>query len=169
MNRFLEYTIFFVAVALLQVLLFDNLNLTIYVTPMVYVAFFVMLPIDTKPLTMLLLGLLMGIVMDILTGAGGLHSIASMATAFSRQVVINITLGRDASREAVIPSPREFGFGKWMKYASLLVGIHCLVFFMFEAFTFHYIFFTLLRALCSSLATIVVVLFVAAIYPVRRH
>ena len=60
MYRFLEYTLLFVIVVLLQIFLFNNLNLSVYVNPLVYIAFVVMLPMEINRAALLLLGFLLG-------------------------------------------------------------------------------------------------------------
>ena len=165
MRNFLIYTIVFILLILMQVFLFDNLNISVYLSPLVYVGFIILLPMNMKPVAILGLGLLTGIVMDILSGLGGLHTIATLATAFLRPLAVNITIGKDMARDGGIPVPLNVGAGTWLQYAALLVGVHCVVFFLFEALTFHYFGFTLLRIIVSALATLLVIWFFAALFP----
>lgn len=160
-----EYIIFFVVLVLLQVFLFDNINLSIYISPLVYVAFIVMLPLNINHALLLLLGLVTGVAMDFFTGMGGLNTIACLATSFLRPAVLNLTIGKEVVREGGAPLPRDLGMGRWLRYVSLLVLVHCIVFFGFEAMTLHYIVFTLLRMVCSAAVTIVLVWFTGMLYP----
>ncbi|MBR7129635.1 MAG: rod shape-determining protein MreD, partial [Tidjanibacter sp.] len=77
MQRTIEYILFFVAVVLLQSLLFDNLVLTRYVVPLYYVVFMLLLPVGTGRMALLLLGTALGMVMDITMGTPGLNVIAT--------------------------------------------------------------------------------------------
>ena len=76
MYRFLEYTLLFVIVVLLQIFLFNNLNLSVYVNPLVYIAFVVMLPMEINRAALLLLGFLLGgeqeTIASVLMGFGGI-------------------------------------------------------------------------------------------------
>lgn len=49
MYRTLPYLGLFAAAALLQVFLFDNLTISIYLNPLVYIVFIALLPLDTPP------------------------------------------------------------------------------------------------------------------------
>ena len=49
MYRTLPYLALFAATVLLQVFLFDNLSISVYLNPLVYIAFIVLLPLDTCP------------------------------------------------------------------------------------------------------------------------
>ena len=57
MYRTLPYLGLFAAVALLQVFLFDNLTISIYLNPLVYIVFIALLPLDTPPAAVLGAGL----------------------------------------------------------------------------------------------------------------
>ena len=59
MYRTLPYLGLFAAVALLQVFLFDNLTISIYLNPLVYIVFIALLPLDTPPAAVLGAGLAM--------------------------------------------------------------------------------------------------------------
>ena len=61
MHRTLPYISLFVVTVLLQVFLFDNLSISIYLNPLVYVAFVALLPLDTPPVALLASGLAMGV------------------------------------------------------------------------------------------------------------
>jgi len=71
MHRTLPYISLFVVTVLLQVFLFDNLSISIYLNPLVYVAFVALLPLDTPPVVLLASGLAMGVTMDFAMGAAG--------------------------------------------------------------------------------------------------
>ena len=53
MYRTLPYLGLFAAAALLQVFLFDNLTISIYLNPLVYIVFIALLPLDTPPVVLL--------------------------------------------------------------------------------------------------------------------
>ena len=87
MHRVVEYTLMFIVLVLLQVFLFDNLNLSPYCYPLVYVGFILLLPVTLLPAWTLLLGFAIGAVTDLLSGTPGLHTIAATATAFCRRAM----------------------------------------------------------------------------------
>lgn len=159
MPRFLEYALFFVVVVVLQVFLFDNLNLNVYIYPMIYIAFIILLPMNLPSIVVLLLGLVTGVTMDFFSGASGLHTIATLATAFARPLPLLLFLGKEEVKEGGVPLPVKIGTGQFFRYSSVLVVFHCLVFFGFETLTFKYFYLTLLRIILSSALTILLVYF----------
>ena len=56
MYRTVPYIVLFLILALLQIFLFDNLSISIYLCPLVYIGFIVLLPIDAPPVAVLFLG-----------------------------------------------------------------------------------------------------------------
>ena len=108
MHRTLPYLALFAVVVLLQVFLFDNLSISIYLNPLVYVAFIALLPLDTPPVVLLLSGLATGVTMDLAMGAAGVNTIATLLIAFARPGCCTpVTIfGREAS-----PVPDGSGTG----------------------------------------------------------
>ncbi|MCD8072353.1 MAG: rod shape-determining protein MreD [Alistipes sp.] len=168
MPRFLEYTLFFFAVVILQVFLFENLNLGIYIHPLVYICFIILLPMETPAVWVLLAGLLTGTVMDAATGSGGLHTIATVATSFARPYMLPLVLGRDEVKEGGVPLPARLGMGRFFRYASILVLLQCLVFFSFESLSWQYYHLTLVRVVASSLVTLTLLFFIQMVIPGSR-
>lgn len=56
MYRTVPYIVLFLILALLQIFLFDNLSISIYLCPLVYIGFIVLLPIDAPPVAVLFSG-----------------------------------------------------------------------------------------------------------------
>ena len=60
MYRTLPYFGLFAAAVLLQVFLFDNLSISVYFNPLVYIVFIALLPLETLPVAVLGAGLALG-------------------------------------------------------------------------------------------------------------
>lgn len=162
MQRIFEYILFFVAVVLLQALLFDNLVLTRYVVPLYYVVFLLLLPVGTSRVSLLLMGTLLGATMDITMGTPGLNIIASAAVGFARSGVMNISMGKDVQHEK-IPFGGAIDDKSFLLYAIILVGLHQTLFFGFESLGSHF-FFTVAKIILSTLVTVVLVWITAALF-----
>ena len=104
MHRYLTYAGVFVTLVLIQIFLIDNISLGIYFHPLIYIAFLIVLPLDTKPVWVVLLAALLGLTIDTMTGLGGLNVIAATATGFMRGTLLGITSGHSTSTDDSIPS-----------------------------------------------------------------
>ena len=144
---------------MLQVFLFNNLNLSVYINPLVYVAFILLLPMELAPIWVLLLGFLTGAATDMMVGTAGLNTIASLFTAFARRQTMMLMIGKETVGEGGIPCSARIGFGKFVRYASVAVLLHCLIFFTFESLTFRFFHLTLLKTVLSTLVTLVLIYF----------
>jgi hypothetical protein len=153
MHRIPKYILLFIVLALLQVFLLGNLNLGVWVNPLVYVAFVVLLPMETRPLWVLLTGLMMGVAMDFLLATAGLNTIAILVTAFVRRPVMMLMLGKETVGDGGTPCSARLGAGKFMRYCAALVLVHCTAFFFFEAFGLHGFLLTLLKIILSTAVT----------------
>ncbi|MBR6671465.1 MAG: rod shape-determining protein MreD, partial [Alistipes sp.] len=67
MHRYLTYAGVFVGLVLIQVFLIDDISLGIYFHPLIYIGFLIILPLDTKPIGVLLISDLLGLVIDSMT------------------------------------------------------------------------------------------------------
>ena len=83
MYRTVPYIVLFVILALLQIFLFDNLSISIYLCPLVYIGFIILLPIDAPPVAVLFLALSMSVAMDWAMGAAGINTVATLPVVTS--------------------------------------------------------------------------------------
>lgn len=165
MHRIAKYGLLFIVSVLLQVFLFDNLNLSPYLCPLVYAGFIVLLPANLDRALLLALSFALGLSVDLLSGTAGLHTIAATATGFLRPALLRLTVDKDAAREGFMPLPLTVGRAKWLRYAAAVITLHCTLYFLFEAMSFRYIAFTLLRIAGSATTTLLLVWFAANLLP----
>lgn len=150
MYRTFPYIVLFVAVMLLQTCLFDNLTLSVYLNPMVYIAFLLLLPMETAPVALLLLGTLTGITADWLMGAAGENTIATVGVAFARPAMLDFLCGKETVRDGGIPSELRLGMGGFFRYAAAFVALHHLLFFLFESLSERHLLHVALQLLVSG-------------------
>lgn len=168
MPRMLQYILFFAATALLQLLFVDNLNLSVYVHPMLCLAFVALLPVELAPIWVLLSGFAMGMVIDVGSGTAGLSSAAMLFSSFSRPLVLRIALAREDVREGGGTPTRELmGSGGFIKYALVFTLLHCAFYFTLEAATWSFYYLTILRIAASTLVTVVLI-YVCQLFFVSR-
>lgn len=153
MYRILHYTGLFLATALLQIFLFDNLTLSVYLHPLIYVVFVALLPLETAPFVVLMAGLFAGVAMDWSSGAAGVNTIATVLLAFVRVHLLNFTAGRETVHDGGIPSEYRMGTRSFLIYLALVVGLHGAVFFLVESLSLAHLPLTLLRWALSSAVT----------------
>ena len=157
MHKTLPYLALFAVVVLLQVFLFDNLSISIYLNPLVYVAFIVLL----------LSGLATGVTMDLAMGAAGVNTIATLLIAFARPTLLGLLYSRDDIREGGIPSTGRLGNRVFLNYLIVLVLVHHAVFFSLEALSWAHIVRTIVRTVASGAVSVAFIWVIARIFTAK--
>ena len=163
MHKTLPYLALFAVVVLLQVFLFDNLSISIYLNPLVYVAFIALLPLDTPPVVLLLSGLATGVTME----AAGVNTIATLLIAFARPTLLGLLYSRDDIREGGIPSTGRLGNRVFLNYLIVLVLVHHAVFFSLEALSWAHIVRTIVRTVASGAVSVAFIWVIARIFTAK--
>ena len=125
----------FVALCLAQALVFNHIHLLGYATPLLYVYFVVMFPRNYPKWAILLWSFCLGLAVDLFSNTPGQAAAALTLTGFLQPYLLELFLPREAT-ENQESSRLSLGLGKFFSLASILVFVHCLVFFSLEAFTF---------------------------------
>ena len=160
MYRTLPYFGLFAAAVLLQVFLFDNLSISVYFNPLVYIVFIALLPLETLPVAVLGAGLALGVTMDCVMGAAGINTIATLLIAFLRPTLIGMLYGRENASA-------RFGERIFVGYLVALTLIHHAVFFSLEALSWIHLPHTLLRIAVSSAVSVGFIWIIARIFTAK--
>ncbi|HET7819505.1 MAG TPA: rod shape-determining protein MreD, partial [Bacteroidia bacterium] len=150
-NDVLKNIIRFFFLILLQVLILNNIQLSGYLNPFLYILFILMLPFQTPDWLVLFLSFFLGITMDMFSNTGGMHAAATVFMAFLRQPILRFIAPREGYDSNQQPTIHQFGIGWFFTYAGFLVLIHHLILFYLEAFRFSNFFSTFFRSLSSAL------------------
>jgi rod shape-determining protein MreD len=157
-NSILRYTIIFIVLIVLQVLLFNNIQFSGYINPYVYIMLIMLLPVEISPWILLFISFFTGLTVDFFSGTPGMHAGATVAAGFVRPYILRFISPRDGYEPGATPSMEIYGFRWFMLYTVLIVVIHHLSLFYLEVFRFTDFFRTLLRVLLSSLFSVTFIL-----------
>ena len=147
----------YVVVMLLQVLLFDQLQLWGACHPYIYILCLLMMPITLPHNVDMLIGALVGLVMDVFCNSLGLHTAACILVMFIRPYLIGALVNdKDRLNEQI--SLRSIGMEAMLRYVVIMVIIHHLMVFALAAWSWSHIGFVLLETLVSSLVTILIII-----------
>ncbi len=171
MRGFLTYLLLFVvAVVVAQLFVLDSIRVSIYFSPLAYIAFVALLPVGMRPVAVLLLGFATGMFVDFFEGTGGAHTAATVLTAYSRRWMMIVTMGREmAEEETVMPSIRSLGSWRFLRYVAFLTCFHCVVYFSLEALTFAGYLPVLVKSAVSGAFTLLAVLAISLLFTVKPY
>ena len=119
-----------------------------------------------SPALMMLIAFVLGGVIDVFAHSYGIHIAATVLIAFIRPYIMGLFASRE-DMEKSAPTYQNFGVS-FLKYASLLVVIHHFMLFSLEAFSWSHIGMVLLKTVCSSFVTILLIFGIQSINFKRR-
>ena len=112
----------FFITAILQVLIFDNINLFGFSCPAVYLFFIISYRFDSSQFTLILLGFLLGFVIDIFQSSSGANTIATLLISFIRPMVIRFSFGVIPDSNTILSMKSQMG--NQAIYIGLMILIH---------------------------------------------
>lgn len=146
----------FVLIAAFQIFILNGLQVG-YFNPLFYIWFVLLLPTNCPKILTLVLSFAMGLTIDIFSGVIGFHAMVATFIGFIRGIFITIFFEGKDTKTFLYPCAKEMNFAPFVAYVSILVLIHHFLYFIIEEFTFREFFSVMLRILCSSLATIILI------------
>jgi len=159
-NSIIRYSLIFIILILLQIILFNNIQFSGYMNPYIYVMFILLLPIEIPSWLLLILSFFTGLIMDFFSGSPGMHTSATVLAGFSRPYVLRVTSPRDGYEPGSDPSMLIYGFKWFFLYSLIVVLIHHTALFYLEVFRLTDFFRTLLRVILSTLFSLTFILLI---------
>lgn len=156
MNILTKYTIMFISLVLIQILILNQVELGGFINPYIYILFIILLPLNTPKYAVLLLGFMIGLTIDIFMNSLGIHSAASVFIAYFRPMIVRVISNREEDRSEY-PGLNQNKFSWFLFYVSIMVVLHHTMLFYIEVFTFSGFFQTLFHVVISSLFSIFII------------
>ncbi len=135
-------------VLVLQVFLFNHINLYGYAVPLLGVVIVLHTPLNAGRIANMFLAFAAGVVLDAFSNTPGVAAGAMTATAFVQYPLAHAMVPKDAVEDAV-PDRHLLGHYNYFCYMAILMAVHHLIYFMLEAFTFFHLLNLTLRFLGS--------------------
>ncbi len=168
MNSALFVNIFrFLLLLAVQIIVFNNMNFMGYISPFPYMLFIMLYPVNGNKFGLLFASFLLGIIIDMFSNSGGIHTTACLILAYYRPYLFRFSFGLSYEYQTVklndVLTPERFSF------ILLSVVIHHLVLFILEAFKISFIWDILIRTLLSTVFTIIIcIIIIYLIKPNKR-
>ena len=154
---------------LFQVLILNNLHLSIYINPYVYLLFILILPFETPGWLVLSLAFFTGLMMDTFLNTLGMHTASLVFTGFIRQYLLRLIAPRDGYETNHTPHYGNMGMIWFILYAGILTLVHHTTLFIIEDFRIDHFFSILFKSILSGIfsLTIMIVVLLASFKPRR--
>ncbi len=150
---YLYESLLFVVLILLQVLVFNQISVFGFATPFLYIYFLVKLPMGRNVFYVIIMGFLMGFIIDMFLNTPGINAAATTLVAVLRRPLLRLFFTREEF-ENFVPSI-YVALGPFIRYTVLMVLIHQMVILGLEAFSLFNVNILLLRLLASVVLTLI--------------
>ncbi len=163
-NGILFYIILFLTLVTSQILVFNQLELGLGIHIMVYPMFILLLPFDSRPVSLMFIAFVTGLAVDWYTNSFGLHTSSAVFLAYIRPRLFSILEPRDGYDALKKPLIRDMGRKWFMTIYLAALALHHFWFFLFEIFKFSEIFFIIQKTLLSTAVSFIVILLIQVIF-----
>lgn len=143
---------------LLQAVVFNQIHLFGVAMPLVFIYIIFRLPITLSTAWVLTCSFLLGLVVDIFSNTPGMNALACTLLAFMRRPVLSLYLPHGSEYVADVPSIKGFGIGLYVRYSITLTFLYSLMLFVIESFSLIDLPYLLLRVVCSTVLTFVLII-----------
>ncbi len=167
MNNLFVNIFRFILLLAIQIIIFNNMILFGFVIALPYILFILLFPVNGNKTELLLASFFMGLMMDFFSNSGGIHAAACLMLANFRPAIFKFAFGLSYEYQTIkindSLTPERFVF------IVLGVFLHHITLFLFEAFQVSFFLDLLVRALLSTVFTILsCILVIYIIKPVKR-
>lgn len=152
---------------IVQIYIFNNVNLFGYINPYPYILFLLVFPFTANRAVYIFIAFLTGLTMDMFGNSGGVHAAACLFLAYLRPVALRFSFGVSYEYNAIKLS--KVSFYERFIFISIMVLIHHLVLFLLEVFNISNILYTLNKTLITSIFTIILCVTINILFSSRNE
>lgn len=151
-----------------QVLILKNIVLFHTAACFLYVAYLLLLPVESNPLFLMGLGFVVGVFIDMFYDSLGLHAFACVLVMYCRNYWLSWNTPQGGYDSSASPSLAMGGMQWFLVYIFPLVFLHHSFLFFIEVGGFGMFWSTLWRVFASSIFTTMTIVIVEFLFPGRR-
>ena len=156
----------FILLLFVQAFLLSNINFFGFINPNLYLLLFLMYRFDGDRTALIILGFLMGLLLDLLTQGSGGHTIASLTITYLRPYIIRFSFG--VNYDVPMGMIRGSLVNQRVAYFLQMILIHHLLLFVVIYFSFDNILTIIKNTFLSAFFTFILVYFSLGLFKERK-
>jgi len=142
---------------MIQLLIIDNIGLSTYVNPFIYIVFIITLPFSMRPWLVLIISFATGMIIDSFGNTPGLHMAACTLIGYFRGFYLKFAASKEDFSGISRPTLSAKGPFWFILYAMMMVFIHHFALFYLEIYGFQEFFHTFLRVVSSTFFSLMLI------------
>lgn len=152
---------------LLQIVVFNNMDIFGYINPYPYILFIILYPVNANRYGLVFLSFLLGIAMDMFCNTGGVHASASLLLAYYRHQIFRLSYGLSYEYQTI--KVAHSTIQEQIVFVGFCVLLHHTILFLLEAFNLSIIGTTLLKILLSGVFTTIFSVLIINLFKVSKR
>ena len=156
-NQTLRIIVQFIFIYLIQVAIFNQIEIGSYLKFYPYIAFVLIYPLRKNRLGLLISSFCLGLLIDFSTGSGGINAMTLLFTAYIRLPLLKFVMNNN---DLDYPSfnLRQIPIDKALLFMAIICLVHCLVLYSLSYFSFVYLIPIILKGLISGSVSFLLIL-----------
>lgn len=151
MNTIIIYTFRFFLFLVMQIFVFDHLELGFGIYFLIYPLFIMTLPFETSLFLLLIISFVFGSLLDIFSNTYGIHTSSLLLFAYLRPLIFKLMIPNESNDPGKTPSIYSLGHFWFFATFGILLGIYLFYFFLLESFSYHNLFYIIQKTVMSFL------------------
>lgn len=166
-NNLIKYGTLLILLPVLQVSIFNNIDLLGYIDPYFYIIYVFIFPINKNKAALLISSFLLGLSIDFLTNDGGIHAFSTVFIAFIRLGYLKTITGKiDLDYEEL--NIKDISFSLLILWIFSLTITHHLLLFLLEQFSFNSFGSIMLKTFLTTTFSVILIIFGLLLFLKRK-
>lgn len=166
-NSYFLNVVRFILLVLVQVLVFNRLNLFGFINPMVYILFLYWYPIKENRAAFIFQSFLLGFAIDFFSDSMAIHAASAVTIAYMRTAIMRFVFGVNFEFQSFKLSNTTRI--QQITFLTLLIVVHHLVFFTLEIFSLANFLLILKKVSVVGSVTLILCLLFGSLFSVRKE
>lgn len=162
-NIIISNSVRFIFLILLQVLLLNQIDLSGYINPMLYILFVFLYPLESEKINFLIVCFFLGLIIDVFSNSGGINASATVLIAYLRLPLLHIIQNK-TEFDYLLFSIKKLTLPQALVYIFSLTLIHHIVIFGLEFYKTQSIFSILSKILITTLISGILISFIIQLF-----
>ena len=152
----IQFIILGLILVMAQVLVLNHICLFNVAVPLVFIYIILRLPVTLSVNWTMTIGFFLGLTVDIFSDTYGMNALSCTILASLRRPVLHLYVSREEELPRPEPSIYSLGTAVYLKYLLTMTLIYCTLIFTIESFTFFNPLRLILRIICSTILSMLI-------------
>lgn len=157
MIEIFKNSVLFLFLILLQVIVINHIDVSIYMSPLIIVLFVLALPFKTPLWVLLIASFLLGLMVDMFMNTPGILSFSLVFVAYLRPFILNLLQPRDGYFSGSRPNVKDLGWIWYFQFSIIITFVFHLVYFIILGMSHDHLLVMIWKSIISTLFALAII------------